>query len=73
MSENILVVQITDCHLPADPKREYRGINPRRNLKKLMQKVKAMKPDLLLASGDLSEDGSRVSYQVLQKYLVGPE
>ena len=31
-----------------------------------MQKVRAMKPDLLLASGDLSEDGSRVSYQRLQ-------
>ena len=65
----ILIAQITDCHLPADPQRTYRGINPHRNLKTLLTRVKAIKPDLLLATGDLSEDGSRVSYRALQKYF----
>ncbi len=52
------IAQVSDCHLSADPQTQYRGINPHHNLKTLMQKVKAMQPDLLLASGDLSEDGS---------------
>ncbi len=37
-----------------------------RNLKTLLKRVLAIKPDILLATGDLSEDGSRVSYQALQ-------
>ena len=32
-----------------------------------MHKVKAIKPDLLLASGDLSEDGSPASYDALRQ------
>lgn len=67
MSTNTLIVQISDCHLPADPKQKYRGINPCQNLKVLVRKVKGMKPDLLLATGDLSEDGSRASYRTLQQ------
>ena len=66
---SILIAQITDCHLPADPQQKYRGIKPHKNLKKLLKKVRAMKPDLLLASGDLSEDGSRSSYQALKAYF----
>ena len=68
-STGTLVVQITDCHLPADPERTYRGINPHRNLETLLTRVSAIKPDLLLATGDLSEDGSRASYRALQKYF----
>ena len=67
MSTGILIAQVSDCHLPADPKQKYRGINPHQNLKNLVQRLKALKPDLLLATGDLSEDGSRVSYRTLQK------
>ena len=69
MTESILIAQITDCHLPADPQQEYRGINPHENLQGLLQKVRLLNPDLLLASGDLSEDGSRASYQALQEYF----
>jgi Icc protein len=66
---SVLVAQITDCHLPASPQQKYRGIKPHKNLKKLLKKVKAMRPDLLLASGDLSEDGSRASYRALKRYF----
>ena len=65
----MLIIQITDCHLPADPDQQYRGINPHKNLKRLMRKVKAIRPDLILATGDLSEDGSRTSYRLLKRHL----
>lgn len=66
MRNSTLIAQITDCHLPADTQQTYRGINPHQNLKSLLKKVIAIQPDLLLATGDLSEDGSRVSYKVLK-------
>ena len=69
MTESILIAQITECHLPADPQQKYRGVNPHKNLKTLLQKVRLLKPDLLLASGDLSEDGSLVSYEALQQHF----
>ncbi|MGB5487431.1 MAG: phosphodiesterase [Lysobacterales bacterium] len=62
-----LIAQITDCHLPADPRQKYRDIYPHQTLKALLRKVRAMNPDLLLATGDLSEDGSRASYLAMQK------
>jgi Icc protein len=67
--KGILVAQVTDCHLPSDPQQRYRGIDPHKNLKALLKKVRAIKPDLLLATGDLSEDGGRPSYLALQKYF----
>ncbi len=67
MRTSTLIAQVTDCHLPADSQQNYRGINPYNNLRVLLQKVKELKPDLLLASGDLSEDGSRDSYVALQR------
>ena len=63
------IIQISDCHLPGDPGQEYRGENSHENLKYLLKKVKTYAPDLLLATGDLSEDGSLASYQSLQTYL----
>ena len=69
MNKSLLIAQVTDCHLPADPQREYRGINPYENLGVLLEKLKVLKPDLLLASGDLSEDGSRASYTALQQFF----
>lgn len=69
MNSGYLIAQISDCHLPADPQQDYRGINPHQNLQALLPQVKAMKPDLILATGDLSEDGSPESYALLKNYL----
>jgi Icc protein len=63
---SIQIAQISDCHLPANPRHSYRGINPYRNLKALLKKAKTLKPDLILATGDLSEDGSAESYRLIQ-------
>ncbi len=69
MSQTIRIVQITDCHLPRDPQQDYRDANPHNNLKDLLEKVRAFAPDLVLATGDLSEDASQASYQALQAYF----
>ena len=69
MNPGFLIAQISDCHLPADPQQDYRGINPHQNLQALLPRVKDMKPDLIMATGDLSEDGSPESYALLKTYL----
>ena len=69
MSQIIRIVQITDCHLSGDQEQEYRGENSHKNLRGLLKKVKTFAPDLLLATGDLSEDASPASYAALQAYL----
>ena len=70
MRTKIRIVQVSDCHLPADRSHAYRQINPYENLQFLIRKIKALKPDLLLATGDLSEDGSRTSYETLQEVFA---
>lgn len=66
MQYPIRIAQVTDCHLPADPQGSYRGINPRLNLEALLEQISARRPDLMLLTGDLSEDGSRDSYLALR-------
>ena len=69
MTGSIRIVQITDCHLPANPQQEYRGINPYDNLRAMLRKVRDWKPNLLLATGDLSEDASPASYTAIQRFF----
>lgn len=66
---SVCIAQISDCHLPADPQQGYRGINPYLNLEALLDEVKSRQPDLVLASGDLSEDGTEGSYRLIQDLL----
>jgi len=73
VSNTVRLLQITDCHLPASPEIAYRGINSHESLVHLLKSVHEFagkfKPDFILATGDLSEDGSPDSYQWLQTYL----
>lgn len=64
------IAQVSDCHLPASAGISYRGINAYENLQRVLQKVTDFAPDILLASGDLSEDASPSSYQALKKYFM---
>ncbi|MCW8924889.1 MAG: metallophosphoesterase [Xanthomonadales bacterium] len=66
MNGSIHIAQITDCHLPAARKTHYRGIDAWANLERLLARLKAHKPDLVLATGDLSEDASTASYRGLR-------
>lgn len=63
------MVQISDCHLSASRPTLYRGEDADAGLKKLLHRIAAWRPQLVLATGDLSEDASAASYQRLAQYL----
>ncbi|MDT8437691.1 MAG: metallophosphoesterase [Wenzhouxiangellaceae bacterium] len=62
-AETIRLVQVSDCHLAADPAADYRGQNADANLARLSPAIEAFAPDVLVLTGDLSEDASIASYQ----------
>lgn len=61
----VVLVQLTDSHLFADPGGRLLGMNTAESLKRVIDRVLIEQPhvDLLLATGDLSQDGSSASYQ----------
>ena len=56
------IVQVSDCHVPRDPQTAYRGQNADRNLSSLLPAIRRWQPDLLLLTGDVSEDASAAAY-----------
>lgn len=66
------VIQLSDCHLRADPAVPYRGQDADANLHRVWRQAQAWNPDIVLLTGDLSEDASRESYRRL-RHLVSPE
>ncbi|WP_312935105.1 3',5'-cyclic-AMP phosphodiesterase [Pseudomonas sp.] len=60
----IHVVQLTDPHLFADPAGGLLGVNTRDSLRHVIEQVRREQPriDLLLCTGDLSQDASQRSY-----------
>lgn len=56
------VVQLSDCHVAADAAARYRGEDARKNLEAMLRAAAAWRPDLLLLTGDLAEDGSDGAY-----------
>lgn len=64
------VIQISDFHLQQDAAATlFNQINTDATFLAVLDKVKAEKPDLILATGDLSQDGSIESYTRLKAYL----
>lgn len=59
------IAQVTDCHVSADGATTYRGQNPVVRLQAVLDDAVTRQPELLLATGDLSEDGSADSYALL--------
>jgi len=64
------VIQLSDCHVSADPESDYRGQNADRNLSSVLIAVEAWQPDLILLTGDVSEDASKPSYQRVSERLA---
>lgn len=64
-----LIVQITDPHLFGEADGRLLGMNTRDSLEKVIDKVVLEQPqiDLLLVTGDLTQDGSVASYQAFQQ------
>jgi Icc protein len=63
------VVQLTDAHLFADPAGSLLGLNTRDSLRHVIGQVRREQPriDLLLCTGDLSQDASIASYEVFRE------
>jgi Icc protein len=56
------ILQVSDCHVAADPAADYRGQNADRNLLSLLPVMRAWDPHRVLLTGDVSEDGNAASY-----------
>jgi Icc protein len=61
------LVQFSDCHVSGVSGARYRGIDPRTSFEQVLLSVLQWEPDLLVGTGDLSEDYSEDSY----RYLLG--
>ncbi|CAB3662914.1 phosphodiesterase [Achromobacter pestifer] len=60
-----MLVQLTDSHLFGEPDTAMLGVNTDASLRAVLRQIEAdgKHPDLLLATGDLSQDGEATSYQ----------
>lgn len=63
------LLQITDCHVLAEPDAVYRDVKPYRHLERLLAQMRPTALPLML-TGDLSEDHSVASYQHLRELLA---
>ena len=69
----VRLVQITDCHIFATAEDCLRGLNTRQSFAAVSNAAieHSGKLDLLLATGDLSQDGSTASYDYLAQQFDG--
>jgi len=67
----VSLVQITDCHIFAEAENCLRGVNTRHSFEAVSKAVidNSGHLDLLLATGDLSQDGSTESYAYLAQKI----
>ncbi len=68
---SLLVAQITDTHLFADDQQKLLGLQTIASFQAVIDQVNVLerRPDLLLLTGDLSQDGTVKSYEMLQEML----
>lgn len=59
------LVQISDCHLVAEPDGWFCGVQPYRQLELLLKSIQHQQPDAFILTGDLTQDHSIASYQLL--------
>jgi Icc protein len=67
LADRVRIVQVTDCHILAGADGRLRGVDTRRSFEAVMAAAleEYGRPDLLLATGDLAEDGSAEAYRYL--------
>lgn len=67
MQNPIRIVQISDLHIFGDSKKSLLGVNTRESFSAVFEVLKAdpKQPELVILSGDLSQDGSEASYRFL--------
>jgi Icc protein len=65
------ILQVSDCHLYADPAGSLLGLNTLDSLRQvLIEACAETSPDLILVTGDLVHDGSTAGYQTLSSLLL---
>lgn len=64
-NDSVLLVQLTDSHLFAEAGGKLLGMDTAESLQRVVDLVLDEQPriDLMLATGDLSQDGSLASYK----------
>ena len=69
--DRVRVIQLTDSHILAGAGERMRGVDTRRSFEAVIDFALASGavPDLLLLTGDLSQDGSAESYRYLSRRL----
>ena len=61
---------LSDTHLSADPKNEFRGFKPYDNLKRVIPEVQRAKPEVVLINGDLARlEGLAADYELLKSTM----
>lgn len=63
------VIQITDCHLGAVAGEPQRGCDPDAGLAAVLAEAGRWRPDVLVATGDLSDEGEPAAYERLRARL----
>ncbi|HEY9747817.1 MAG TPA: 3',5'-cyclic-AMP phosphodiesterase [Allocoleopsis sp.] len=68
----LLIAQVTDIHLFAHEQQELLGLPTDRSFQAVLQRLRGLdpQPDLLLLTGDLSQDGTAIAYERLQAALL---
>ncbi len=65
------LIQITDCHLARDPQHVLNGVETAASLAAVVAALRNEDMRCILATGDLSHDGSAESYRVFRQSLQG--
>ncbi|AMB87409.1 serine/threonine protein phosphatase [Pseudomonas agarici] len=70
-ADSVLLVQLSDSHLFAEADGTLLGMNTRDSLRRVIDCVltEQWRVDLVLASGDLSQDGTLASYQCFRQMI----
>ena len=69
-SNELHLALLSDTHIPADPKNEYRKFRPAENLKKVVPQVVAAKPEGVIINGDAARlKGLNEDYVALKESL----
>ena len=67
----LLIAQVTDIHLFADEDQKLLGLPTIQSFQTVIERLQRLQPqpDVLLLTGDLSQDGTPASYELLQNLL----
>ncbi len=71
-SPSLLVAQITDTHLFAEFEPKVFGVQTYNSLQIVVERLEALQPqpDILLLTGDISQDETRSSYEFLTNFIA---